>query len=94
MPTPAMREDARLNFRLRHDLKDRIEKAAAVKGKSITEFAVAALADVAEEVLEQHQTMQLSDRDRDRFLALLDAPPPPNPALKRAAKTHRRLIVK
>ena len=31
----------------------------------------------------------LSDRDRDRFLALLDAPPKPNDALKRAAAKHK-----
>jgi Protein of unknown function (DUF1778) len=30
----------------------------------------------------------LSDRDRDRFLDLLDKPPKANDALKRAAKKH------
>ena len=94
MPVRAIKEDARLNVRLRHDIKDRIEKAAAIRGKSLTEFAVAALTDVADDVLQHHQMTQLSDRDRDRFLALLDAPPRPNAALKRAAKTHRRLIAK
>jgi hypothetical protein len=32
----------------------------------------------------------LTDRDRDRFLNLLDNPPPPNPALKRAARKHAK----
>jgi hypothetical protein len=32
----------------------------------------------------------LSDRDRDRFLALLDNPPKPNAALKKAARTLKR----
>ena len=32
----------------------------------------------------------LSDRDRDRLLALLDAPPPPTEVLRRAAAKHRR----
>jgi hypothetical protein len=31
----------------------------------------------------------LSDRDRDRFLALLDNPPPANEALKKAASKHQ-----
>ncbi len=31
----------------------------------------------------------LSDRDRDRFLALLDRPPEPNEALRRAARRHK-----
>ncbi len=30
----------------------------------------------------------LSNRDRDRFLELLDSPPPANEALKRAARRH------
>ena len=32
----------------------------------------------------------LSDRDRDRFLALLDKPPAANAALKKIAKNHKR----
>lgn len=32
----------------------------------------------------------LSDRDRDRFLDLLDNPPAANAALKRAAKKHTK----
>jgi hypothetical protein len=32
----------------------------------------------------------LSDRDRDAFLALLDAPPPANPAFRRAAAKYKK----
>jgi hypothetical protein len=32
----------------------------------------------------------LSDRDRDRFLELLDHPPEPSPALRRAAARHAK----
>ncbi len=32
----------------------------------------------------------LSDRDRDRFLSLLDNPPKPNAALRRAAARHAK----
>jgi hypothetical protein len=32
----------------------------------------------------------LSDRDRDAFLALLDRPPKPNAAFRRAAARHKR----
>ena len=33
----------------------------------------------------------LSDRDRDIFLALLDNPPTPNEALRRAMAKHRKI---
>lgn len=94
MVTPVVKEEARLNFRLKPDIKERIEKAAAVAGKTLTEFAVTALADTADEVLERHRVTRLSDRDRDIFLAILDRSSEPNQALKRAAKTHKRLIIK
>jgi hypothetical protein len=37
----------------------------------------------------EESSAPLSDRDRDRFLALLDKPPPANPALKKAARKHK-----
>lgn len=90
----AIKEEARLNVRLRPDIKQRIEKAAVLSGKTVTEFAVAALSDVSDKVLERHHATQLSDRDRDIFLKLLDKTAQPNKALKRAAQTHKRLIAK
>ena len=36
----------------------------------------------------EETSVPLSDRDRDRFLDLLDNPPAANQALKRAAKKH------
>lgn len=95
MATTVVKEnDARLNFRLRPEIKDRIEKAAAVSGQSITDFAVAALSETADEILESYRMAKLSDRDRDIFLAVLDRADKPNANLKRAAKTHKRLIIK
>jgi len=35
-------------------------------------------------------TAPLSDRDRDRFLELLDNPPPANESLRKALAKHRR----
>jgi len=95
MATQRIQEsDARLNFRVRSDIKDRIEKAATLSGKSITDFAVSALSDTADEVLERYRAAELSDRDRDIFLSLLDRAAKPNKVLRRAAKTHKKLIVK
>jgi hypothetical protein len=37
----------------------------------------------------EESSTTLSDRDRDRFLSLLDSPPPANPALKKAARKHK-----
>jgi hypothetical protein len=37
----------------------------------------------------EQSTSPLSDRDRDRFLAILANPPAPTPALKKAAARHK-----
>jgi uncharacterized protein (DUF1778 family) len=41
---------------------------------------------------EEEWVAPLSDRDRDIFLSLLDNPPPPNEALRKAAKRHPKRV--
>jgi len=85
--------DARLNFRLPTDLKEVIEEAAATLGQSVSDFAVSTLVRQARTVIEQRNVTVLSDRDRDRFIALLDdAEARPNPALLKAAKRYKKQL--
>ena len=85
--------DARLNFRLPADLKDVIEEAAASLGQSVSDFAVSTLVQQARSVIEQRNVTTLSDRDRDRFMALLDdAEARPNAALVKAAKRYKKKL--
>ncbi len=85
---------SRLNFRLSFELKEKIERAATVSGVTVTDFAINALVNSAEEVLDKHQTRTLSDRDRDLFLEMLDSSRKPNEALRAAVKAHNKLIIK
>jgi len=83
--------DARLNFRLPADLKEVIEEAAATLGQSVSDFAVSTLVRQARTVIEQRNVTVLGDRDRDRFITLLDdAEARPNPALLKAAKRYKK----
>jgi len=83
--------DARLNFRLPTDLKEVIEEAAATLGQSVSDFAVSTLVRQARTVIEQRNVTVLGDRDRNRFIALLDdADARPNPALLKAAKRYKK----
>ena len=84
----------RMDFRLNPDHKALIERAAAYSGETVTGFAVSTLVREARRVLEEHETTTLSDRDRDRFVDLLDHPPPPIEALRRAARRHGEVIVR
>ena len=89
--------DARIEFRLPARVKREIEQAAAAQNRSLTDFATNVLIDMARKVLAdhaRHEHVQLSNRDRDRFLAMLDASAAPNTALQAAARKHRRRVAR
>jgi uncharacterized protein (DUF1778 family) len=88
MPTKT-RRDARLNFRLRADLKQVIERAAAQLGQSVSDFAVATLVQQARQVVREQAVTHLSNRDL--FLAALDRTDlEPNKKLLAAARRYKR----
>ena len=82
-----------IHFRVSSEAKSVIDKAVIVSGKSLTEFATRSLLNAANDVLEREYTMVLSNRDRDRLLAILDADIEPNEGLSEAADIHKRLII-
>ena len=86
-----MNTGARLNFRLEPALKQVIEQAAAVTGQTVSDFAVSTLVQAARQVVQQRDVTELTSRDRDRFLALVDdVDRKPNKALKAAAARYRK----
>ena len=91
MPTLQKKKPkTRLDFRLDAEAKEVITQAAHVTGKSLSEFAVSSLVRSAQEVLEKHQTVTLSNRDFDAFLEAIESEEEPNEALKQAAERYRQ----
>jgi len=82
--------EARLDVRLSRQHKELIQEAADLTGQSLTDFAVSTLTETARHIVQQNSMTVLSNRDRDVFLALLDADDPPNEALRKAAKRFRK----
>ena len=80
---------ARLDIRLNPQAKEKIEQAAAVSHQSITDFVVTSLLRASDEALERQKLIQLTNRDRDRFLAALEADVRPNRALRKAAERFK-----
>jgi uncharacterized protein (DUF1778 family) len=78
----------RIEMRVSPKDKALIEKAAAISGQALTAFAIANLVERAKEILARSEVTELSDRDRDAFLKILDQEEP-TPALVRAVKRHR-----
>lgn len=81
---------ARLDVRMTAQAKDKIEQAAVVSHQTVTDFVVSSLLRASEEALQRHDTIRLTNHDRDLFLAALDAETRPNRALRKAADKFRR----
>jgi len=81
---------ARLNCRVNARIKQQAEEAASLLGQSMTDFTESALAEKAQSVLERHERIVLSQRDFARFVAHIEKPDPPTPALQEAMAKYRR----
>lgn len=82
---------ARLDIRLNPKAKEKIEQAAVVSHQSVTDFVVTSLLRASEQALERQEIIRLTNRDRDLFLAALEADVRPNRALRKAAQRFKRL---
>ena len=83
----------RLGFRLDEQTKDLIERAAYLECRKVTDFCVAVLVDAARRTIAEHETLMLSERDREVFFDTLMSPPQANERLIRALAEHKRRIV-
>jgi uncharacterized protein (DUF1778 family) len=80
MPTTA----ARLDLRLDASDKERIERAASLRGVAVSAFVRDAVLREADSVMTAELTVTLSADESRRFLKALDAPFRPNAKLKKA----------
>ncbi|MDQ2925026.1 MAG: DUF1778 domain-containing protein [Acidobacteriota bacterium] len=76
----------RTEARLLPQQKKRIERAASIKGVSLSDFMVQNADEAAIRTIEQHESWRLGGRDRDLFVKTLLNPPEPSVRLKSAAQ--------
>lgn len=76
----------RLDLRLTPDQKDLLRRAAALSGQPVTGFAVSALVERAQDMIDRFQRTVLSRRDGERFLDILASDTVRAPALKVALR--------
>jgi uncharacterized protein (DUF1778 family) len=88
---PARRRE-RLEARISPEQKALLERAAALEGRSLTDFVVASAQAAAQETIERHEIIGLTARDSLVFAAALMRPPAPNDRLREAARRHHDLI--
>lgn len=82
---------ARLDLRLESRDKDRIAKAAALRGMPVSSFVRDAVLREADAAIAADTIVTLSEDESRRFLAALDEPFRPNTRLKKAMDAAARL---
>lgn len=82
---------SRFDARLTRSQKDLLEEAARIKGyKSLSEFVIHTMVEVATPIIEKHNAVLASEADKAIFFEALSNPQKPNKALVRAAKNYKK----
>jgi uncharacterized protein (DUF1778 family) len=83
MPNQQRRKDERLDLRLSAAAKTLLQRAAAARHKSLSEFVIDSSLSAAAEALADRRELLLNDEQWQAFVAALDAPDRARPELDR-----------
>ena len=85
-------EKARFDTKLTKVQKELFELAAKLGGfRTLTDFVVTTVQEKAKSIVEQHEAILVSERDRKIFFDAIMNPPEPSLRLKEAAKRYQKL---
>jgi uncharacterized protein (DUF1778 family) len=79
----------RLEARVTAEQKSLIERAAALQGRTVTDFVLTSVQDAARRAIEQHSRLELSVRDSEAFVDALLNPRPVNDRLRDTVRRYR-----
>lgn len=82
----------RLEARVSSEQKLFFQRAAALRGVSLTDFMIESMQQAAVKTLEEHNLMKLTDAESRIFVQVLLNPPPPNQALRLATERYHRMM--
>jgi uncharacterized protein (DUF1778 family) len=83
---------ARLEARITAAQKALFQRAAAVTGRSVSDFVISSAQEAAVRTLREHEVMALSARDSEAFVAALLGADEPGPRLRQAAQRYRKVL--
>jgi uncharacterized protein (DUF1778 family) len=75
MTETSLPKDSRIDLRVTKEQKALLEKAASIKGVSLSAYTLLHLLPLAQQEIENQEKLTLTNRDRDLFLASIDNPP-------------------
>lgn len=79
---PTRRRAERLEARVTAEQKALIEHAAALEGRSITDFVLTSVQNAAKRAIAEHQIIELSVRDSKAFVEALSNPREPSKRMR------------
>jgi uncharacterized protein (DUF1778 family) len=82
----------RLIARATSEQKLRIQRAADLSGRSLTDFILDNALAAADETIKSHQVIQLTVRETRALFAALDNPPDFDEKMLEAAKRHQETV--
>lgn len=88
VPTRSYKRE-RIEARLSNEQKALIERAAQLRGCSLSEYLVRSAWDAAARDIRDHEVITLSARDSQRFIEALLDPQPANQTLEAAAREYQ-----
>jgi uncharacterized protein (DUF1778 family) len=80
----------RLETRIPAPLKRIFLRASNLEGQTLTDFVLQAATEAAHRVIQEHEILDLSQRDQLAFAEAILNPPEANHKLKTAARRYRR----
>jgi len=83
MPSTSRSEAARINLRTSPEAKALIERAAAIMGSTVSGFMLQNAYEAARKVVADDDTLVLSQKAFDTFVATCENPPAPTKALRK-----------
>ena len=79
----------RLEARVTAEQKGLIERAAALQGRTVTDFVLTSVQDAARRAIEEHNQLALSVRDGEAFVDALLNPKPVNKRIRDTVRRYR-----
>lgn len=80
----------RFAARLPADVKELLQRAADLSGRSLTDFVIESARAAAAATIREREVLRLTAEDSRRFAEALLNPPPPNETLRAAHEDYRR----
>lgn len=90
MPSATRGKEDRLQVRLDANSKAVLQRAAAYRHKTLSQFVLATALDEADRIIRENEGTVLSPADWTVFLDALTEPPKPNDALRAAFDRYTR----